>query len=91
MVTIKLRKFGKILNSRPFGAEAALRAKQIIEQKDERDSTILDFKEVEVMSPSFIDEFVKKLKEQYPQMKIDFIGYKDKPVIRDLLEELELI
>lgn len=84
-------KFGKILNSRPAGREAALRAKQIINGVDDSEEITLDFSQVEVLTPSFADEFTKGLKEIYPNKKIRLEGFTDNPLTKDTLTSLGLI
>lgn len=81
-------KFGEILNSRPSGREAALRAKQIINGSDTAGEIILDFSEVKVLTPSFADEFIEVLKNFYPDIEMKFEGFLDNPLIKDTLTSL---
>lgn len=90
-MTLQMIKFGNILNSRPTGREAVLRARQIINGSNESEGIVLDFSGVEVLTPSFADEFVKGLKEIYPDKKIIFEGITDNFVINDTLKALGLI
>lgn len=82
-------KFGNILNSRPAGREAVLRAKQIINGSEDSEGIVLDFSGVEVLTPSFADEFITGLKELYQNKTITFQGFDEsKPVIKDTLSAL---
>ena len=63
-------KFGKLLNSRPAGREAGLRIIQIINGSAEQENIILDFKDVEILTPSFADEFLHMLRDKYGTEKI---------------------
>lgn len=88
---LQMIKFGNILNSRPEGHEAVLRAKQIINGSNDPEDIVLDFSNVEVLTPSFADEFVKGLKGIYPDKKITFKGIEDNPVTKDTLSAIGLI
>lgn len=90
-MVLQMVKFGNILNSRPAGREAVLRAKQIINGSNNPEGIVLDFSSVEVLTPSFADEFIKGLKEIYKDKKISFEGTVDKPVIKDTLTALGFI
>jgi len=87
---LELKKFGKILNSRSSGREAVLRVRQIINgEKDTADDIVLDFSEVDVVTPSFADEFIRGLKETYPRKEIKIQGTKDNAVLREVLKIVE--
>lgn len=90
-MVLQMVKFGNILNSRPAGREAVLRAKQIINGSNDPEGIVLDFSGVEVLTPSFADEFVKGLKEMYKDKKVTFEGIANNPVIKDTLTALEFI
>jgi len=68
---IQLKKFGIILNSRPMGKEAYLAFKPTLLQKDTDEKIIVDFEGVEVLSPSWADEFLTRLIEEYSN-KVEF-------------------
>jgi len=90
MTTLELKKFGRILNSRSFAREAVLRVKQIINgEKDTAEDLVLDFAEVEVVTPSFADEFIRGLRELYPQKEIKMRGTEGNPVLDDVLKIVE--
>lgn len=62
---IYIEKFGQILISRPAGKEAFLAFQPSLREIDEIEEVILDFEGVNVMGPSWADEFVTPLKEKY--------------------------
>ncbi len=89
-MTLELKKFGRILNSRSFAREAILRVKQIVNgEKDTADDLMLDFAEVDVVTPSFADEFIRGLKKQYPRKKIKIQGVTDNTVLEEVLKIVE--
>ncbi len=88
---LEMKKFGNILNSRPAGMEAVLRAKQIINGSDVSEPIILDFVGVEVLTPSFADEFVSGIKKNYQNRKIIIKGYTNNLVLKETLSALRLI
>ena len=85
---LRMIKFGNILNSRPAGREAVLRAKQIINGSNDAEGIILDFSEVEILTPSFADEFINGLKELYQNKKITFKGVTSNTINNDTLSAL---
>lgn len=88
---LEMRKFGNVLNSRPAGREAVLRAKQIINGSAEADVVVLDFSGVELLTPSFADEFIKGLKQLYENNEIKLEGYEENKVIQETLAALNFI
>lgn len=66
---IEMRKFGTLLNGRPAGREGALRLFQIVNGTKDDDEIVLDFKGVEVLTPSFAGEFINQIKEKYSDKK----------------------
>ena len=64
-MTIQMHKFGPVLNSRPAGREALLAISPTLPQGG-ADEILLDFDGVEVLTPSFAEEFVIGLLEKYP-------------------------
>jgi len=87
---LEMKKFGVILNNRSAGREAILRMKQIVNGIQE-DELIFDFMGVELLTPSFADEFFNGIKQSYQDKKIILRGYEDNLVIKDVLKELNLI
>jgi len=63
---IELKKFGKVLSSRPSGREAYMSAKAYILPQENSDDKLIeiDFKGVEVLSPSWADEFLTPIVEE---------------------------
>ena len=64
---IELKKFGTMLISRPAGREAWLAAQAYTLPKDGNENIEVDFSGVAVLAPSWADEFITKLFEQYPK------------------------
>lgn len=66
---IQLKKFGEMLISRPAGREAYLAAKAYtLPAKPEK--LEIDFEGVEVLTPSWADEFITPLQKSFPQVKL---------------------
>jgi len=89
MPTIEMKKFGKVLNSRPAAKEAVLRVKQIINGTE--GNITIDFCDVDILTPSYADEFVKGLKGIYPNKKIDFQGIEQNEIIKETLKAVNAI
>lgn len=84
---IEIKKFGDILTSRPAGKEAYLSARAYILPKDSSEEIILDFEGVKVLSPSWGDEFISKVMEDYPD-KASF-DHTENPSVRATLAILK--
>lgn len=84
-MVLQMIKFGKILNSRPAGREAVLRVKQIINGSNDDKDIVLDFSSVELLTPSFADEFISGLKDLYKNKTVKLQGFENNPVIKDTL------
>ncbi|MBI1812289.1 STAS-like domain-containing protein [Candidatus Peregrinibacteria bacterium] len=73
-MTIQVQKFGKVLNARPAGREAFLAIRPSLpshnvdagSDRGKTEDIIIDFDGVEVLTPSFADEFVTPLTQLYP-------------------------
>lgn len=63
---IELKKFGTILTSRPAGKEAYLAAKAYSLPTDKKEKIDIDFTGVEVLTPSWADEFITPLFKEFP-------------------------
>lgn len=63
---IEIKKFGDILISRPAGKEAYLSARAYILPKETNEEIVLDFEGVKVLAPSWGDEFISRVIEDYP-------------------------
>ena len=70
MTEIKLKQFGEMLLSRPAGREAWLVAQAYSLPKNNANKIIVDFDGVLVLSPSWADEFITKLKEKYTKVEL---------------------
>lgn len=88
-IVLEMKKFGKILNSRPAGQEALMRARQLINGSEEK-TIILDLSSVDVLTPSFADEFINGLKNQYTTKKVEIMGTEDNLLIQETLKALKL-
>lgn len=87
---ILMQKFGTLLNARSNGREAALRLFQIINGVDDK-QIILDFKSVEIMTPSFADEFINQIKLRYKNNRDLSFENLETEVIRDTLKIIGVI
>lgn len=63
---LELKKFGRVLTSRPAGKEAYLAAKAYSLPSDAKEKIEVDFSGVEVLTPSWADEFITPLLADYP-------------------------
>ncbi len=77
---LQIEKFGKILISRPAGREAALAALAYSIPKDGQDVIELDLTLVDVLTPSWMDEFLQTLSDQLPEERIKIIEGKNASV-----------
>lgn len=81
---IEIKKFGKILTSRPAGREAALATKAYLRlQPDEKIE--LDFAGILSMGPSWLDEFLTLLKEEFGNDRVVCLP-SDNPSVKQSLE-----
>jgi hypothetical protein len=62
---IELKKFGNILTSRPAGKEAYLSARAYLLPKNKNEAVEIDFSGVDVLSPSWADEFITPIKNEF--------------------------
>lgn len=62
---IEIKKFGEILTSRPSGREAFLVIRAYLKPTKEDESIELDFSGVKVLAPSWADEVVTGLRQEY--------------------------
>lgn len=62
---IALKKFGEILISRPAGREAFLVTKAYLKPQTPHEPIELDFTGVKVLAPSWLDEFMTALKDEF--------------------------
>jgi len=65
-MVIKIKNFGDMLMSRPAGRDAFLMAKAyVLKETKENEEMLLDFDEVKVLAPSWADEFITGIKNEY--------------------------
>ena len=64
---LELKKFGTILTSRPAGKEAYLSAKAYSLPKHGEEKIEIDFSGVDVLTPSWADEFLTPILEEYKE------------------------
>jgi len=86
---IEIRKFGALLISRPEGREAALATKAYSKPLSSREVIELDFSDVDVLTPSWLDEFVQNLKREFPKHEVKYLPSHNPSVIESIkvLEE----
>ncbi len=83
---IELKKFGEMLISRPAGREAFLAMQAYLTKGADRNETIeIDFAGVKVMTPSWADEVVTKLAQEFKNIK--FLNT-DNPTVQATLRTL---
>ena len=81
---IEVKKFGGILTSRPSGREAALATKAYIHLKPD-EKIELDFTGVLSMGPSWLDEFLSLLQQEYGSERVICLP-SDNPSVNNSLE-----
>ena len=81
---LELKKFGNILSSRPTGRDAWLSAKAYTLPKDAHETIEVDFSGVEVLTPSWADEFITPLKKEFGDKVI--LLPSDNPTVKATLE-----
>jgi len=81
---LELKKFGKMLISRPAGREAWLAAKAYaLSSLPANDNIEVDFSGVLVLTPSWADEFLTPLKSAY-QQRVVFLPNSNPSVVKTL-------
>lgn len=81
---LNVSKFGEVLMSRPAGKDAFLIAKAyILTSLTESDDIVLDFNNVKVLTPSWADEFITGIKQNYSN-KLIFINTTNEAVAASL-------
>ncbi|MDR0486132.1 MAG: STAS-like domain-containing protein [Elusimicrobiota bacterium] len=83
-MTIKISKFGTLLLSRADGREAFLAAKAYSIKAEDKE-IILDFSEVEVLTPSWAGEFINGIKQDFANIPIKYEN-DTAPSIKESLE-----
>lgn len=80
---LEVKKFGEVLSSRPAGREAALVTLSYFIKNTGDQKLEIDFKDVLVMTPSWLSEFIQTLKEK-KQIQITFFKTDNPSVISSL-------
>ncbi|MDI6731144.1 MAG: DUF4325 domain-containing protein [Candidatus Margulisbacteria bacterium] len=87
---IEINKFGTLLISRPAGKEAFAAAKAYtLPPTLENPEIVLNFAKVEVLSPSWADEFITGIRELYKNCSVKCINT-DNPSVKATLEILKI-
>ena len=81
---IEMKKIGTVLDSRPAGKEALLAMRPHIKDAKE---VVIDFSGVNVLTPSFADEFVTPLQEEFGN-NLSLMNELDNITVRTTLEFL---
>ncbi|MBI5229886.1 MAG: STAS-like domain-containing protein [Candidatus Magasanikbacteria bacterium] len=84
---IEIKKFGTILSSRLAGKEAWLAAKAYSVPDSKEENVEIDFSGVQVLTPSWADEFLTPLKKMFGN-KIKYMPYNN-PTVKATLEILD--
>ena len=64
-MNIQLGKFGTVLVSRPAGKEAWLAFQPVFNSLSDGEKILVDFSAVEVLTPSWADEFITPLQTRF--------------------------
>ncbi len=70
---IDVSKFGTVLLSRPAGREAFLAARSYTIPKEGSEPIELDFTNVDVLAPSWADEFVSAIRSEFSAQRVKII------------------
>ena len=83
---IELKKFGEVLTSRPAGREAYLAMQAYTLKGLNKDELIeIDFSGVKVLAPSWADEVITKIAENFKNVKL---SHTENSSVRATLETL---
>lgn len=67
---VEVSRFGKVLLSRPAGREAFLAARAYVVPAGGSEDIELDFQRVEVLTPSWLDEFLTGLEDTFGRDRV---------------------
>ena len=84
---IELKKFGTTLVSRPAGREAWLAFQPVLKEMQQDEKIVVDFKDVVVLTPSWADEFLTPLRNNFKE-KVELININN-PSVKATLEILK--
>ncbi len=83
---IELKKFGETLISRPAGREAYLALSAYLTKDMRKDEPLeIDFSGVTVMTPSWADEVITKLFEEFSDIRLE---HTENPTVQATLQTL---
>ncbi len=83
---IELKKFGDMLISRPAGREAYLALSAYITKDVEKNEEVaIDFSDVKVMTPSWADEVITKIFQEFPNVHLE---HTENPTVQATLKTL---
>ena len=82
---ITMSKIGAKLDSRPSGREAFLAMQPTIRAVKEEETLTLDFSGVDLLTPSFADEFVTPLVETYGKKRVELRNTQSNASVRETL------
>ena len=84
---IELKKFGDMLISRPAGREAYLALSAYITKDVKKNEEVeVDFSGVKVMTPSWADEVITKLFQEFPNVRLE---HTENPTVQATLKTLQ--
>ena len=84
---ISIAKYGVILTSRPAGRDAALNFIAYTQGTTQSEKAMLDFTNVDILTPSWLSEFIQTLKEKGVK-QIQFLET-DNPTVTSSIEAIE--
>ncbi|MFZ2299630.1 MAG: DUF4325 domain-containing protein [Candidatus Moraniibacteriota bacterium] len=83
---IEMKKFGDMLISRPAGREAYLALSAYLTKDVKRDELLeIDFAGVKVLTPSWADEVITKLSEEFRDIRLE---HTENPTVQATLKTL---
>lgn len=86
-MNIELKKFGTTLVSRQAGKEAFLAFSPLLRNVKKNENIVINFEGVIVFTPSWADEFLTKIQENFPG-KVTYINTEN-PSVKATLEILK--
>ena len=87
---LELKKFGSLLSSRQTGREALLAIRPVLRKMKPDETLEIDFDGVSVFTPSWADEFLTPLEEEYGK-RITLQNAEKNSSVRAVLEFLKEI
>jgi len=86
---LELKKFGTLLTSRQLGREAYLAIQPVLREVGDDEKIEIDFDGVGALSPSWADEFLTPLQEQFKGRVL--MNETDNPSVKATFELLESV